>query len=443
MPAPVLWGARFQIDAGIDASNSPANAVAALKDGGFISVWVDVDQPNQSSGVYGQIYNADGSKRGTAFVINAVVDAQQEMPSVAVLKDGRIVVAYYNAGDHDGDHDGSTRVRMIGPNGELGPDFLVNAPRTGRQWLPVVTALENGGFAVAYSSPGDGSSVGVLGQAFDSNLARAGMESFLNGTTAGAQDSAALTALSNGNFVAVYEDGSGSPDDPSPSALRGRILLPNGQPAATGEFLIPVLLDGDQGRPSVTALEEGRFVVVWQHQNSTGDGSGSSIRAQIFESDGRKHGSEFLVNATTAGHQVEPAVTALKGGGFAVSYKSDAGAGDNLLLSTFDAEGRRAGDEIQVVNSPDGTILASSLSTLADGRVMVQWEDEAGGSNLYAQIVDPRFAAITLSGTSFGPGPTGCRARAAMTCSTAAPGPTGWMAVSAATCFMSTALAIR
>jgi len=82
-----------------------------------------------------------------------------------------------------------------------------------------------------------------------------------------------------------------------------------------------------QNQPSITALPDGTFVAVWTDgsgidSSGTGDDvSGSSVRGQIFNSDGTKSGAEFLVNTATDFAQWQPSITTLADGRFAVAWQ--------------------------------------------------------------------------------------------------------------------------
>src|SRR4051812_25380096 len=78
--------------------------------------------------------------------------------------------------------------------------------------------------------------------------------------------------------------------------------------------------DGIEDGSSVTALSNGTFVVTWQDQGG-GDGSGAAIRGRLFASDGTPIGPDFLIDTTTSGDQLFPAVTALANG-FVVTWFS-------------------------------------------------------------------------------------------------------------------------
>src|SRR5262245_20446295 len=104
------------------------------------------------------------------------------------------------------------------------------------------------------------------------------------------------------------------------------------------EFLINTTIAKDQENPSVVALANGKFVVTWVDDSlAFGDASGSAIVAQVFNADGSKSGSEFLVNTVTTNNQVTPRITALDNGNFVITWSDQSKNvdGDPSDPSTF------------------------------------------------------------------------------------------------------------
>ena len=88
-----------------------------------------------------------------------------------------------------------------------------------------------------------------------------------------------MTALADGRFVVTWQ--SDDTGDGSGQCVRGRLYNVDGS-AAGDDFIVNTSATSDQQRPAVTALPDGRFVVAW-HSFDPGDGSGASIRAQVFD----------------------------------------------------------------------------------------------------------------------------------------------------------------
>ncbi|WP_341328087.1 calcium-binding protein [Methylotuvimicrobium sp. KM2] len=93
-------------------------AVAALADGGFVVVWQSMLQDESYWGVYGQRFNANGTKVGGEFQVNTTVHDSQQQPTVIGLSDGGFVVSWeaeYQDGHQQGvfqDGDAATEIVM-------------------------------------------------------------------------------------------------------------------------------------------------------------------------------------------------------------------------------------------------------------------------------------------------------------------------------------------
>jgi Ca2+-binding RTX toxin-like protein len=402
MPAPVLWGSEFRINPPSAGYQEDAQLIA-LKDGSFAAVWYS-NVAGQLA-LHGQVYDTVGTPMSGVFVVNTTPIALNlgSSASLTVLEDGRFVVVWSSYGADFTQNERDIRARIFNSDGTVFDrggaegiqDFFVNTTRVGQQTDPSVTALKNGGFVVAYGDPRESGQ--LLGQTFNSTGQRVGPTEFkISADSTGHQPFSAMTTLSNGTYVAVYRNEGGS--------LDGRLFTAEGQPAPeTGEFSVTTT---SSGAPKVTALGGGRFVVMWVFgEGAGGDGSRSSIKAQIFEADGTRVNGEFIVNLITEGDQTLPSVVALPDGGFAVAFNHD-GIEQNspsvIYLTTFNRDGARTGDEIRVDPPTVEGHPTPSLTVLTDGRIVVAWseQDRDPEADSYGQIVDPRFSAIMLNGTS-------------------------------------------
>src|SRR5688572_30483408 len=134
-----------------------------------------------------------------------------------------------------------------------------------------------------------------------SGAVKFGNEFLVNTTTEWHQYQPAMSAFSNGGFVTAWTDLSGLSADNSANAIRAQIFDASGVKAGA-ELLVNTTTTGAQNQPTVTTLSDGRFVVAWSDYSGYGDtGSGPAVRAQIFNVNGTKSGSEFLVSTTREG----------------------------------------------------------------------------------------------------------------------------------------------
>lgn len=149
---------------------------------------------------------------------------------------------------------------------------------------------------------------------------------------------------------------------------------------------------GSSGRAVVSAVgggDPGEFVVVWDQFGDPlmlGDPNGWSIYAQVYNQDGSRQGSTFLVNTSTTSDQVEPVVVSRNAAdGFAVAWRDfsrlGTGGGTDALLRLFDGGGSATSGELLATNGgPTQNGLQNQISMArgeAFGAVFVTWTDYA------------------------------------------------------------------
>ncbi|MDO6963827.1 calcium-binding protein [Rhizobium alvei] len=196
-------GSEFRINTYIN-NYQRYSVVDGLADGGFVVAWASFGQDSSGEGVYAQRFNKNGETVGNEFQVNIAVDGNQNEASVAGLIDGGYVITYSADG-----LDGSGRAvfgQMYTSTGKKdGTAFQVNTYTNGYQAESHVTAIENGGFAVTWTSAGkDGSDKGVFGQVFDADGKKIGREFQLNDYTNGDQVGASSAVLSSGDLATIW-----------------------------------------------------------------------------------------------------------------------------------------------------------------------------------------------------------------------------------------------
>ncbi|MCB1494630.1 MAG: calcium-binding protein [Bauldia sp.] len=198
---------------------------------------------------------------------------------------------------------------------------------------------------------------------------------------------AEAATLSNGNYVVAYQNYVGTGDHDVDYKIFTAAGLPVAGPGVQANALDPE----DASDVQIAALAGGGFVAVWQTGN---DGSGVGIKAGVFDNEYNnvKGGATgFIVNTTTGGIQYQPDVTALKDGGFLVTWID----GGTVQGQRYDASGNKVGSEFDV--SSGGTKTDPTVASLGDGRVIFGYLSGAP-FDVQAAIFDPRTSPI--NGTS-------------------------------------------
>jgi hypothetical protein len=376
-------------------------AVTALADGGYLVTWTKWIG-EKSYGVYGQRYAADGTPVGAEFLANNGGMDTGNGPAVAALNDGGYVVTWYSWGQAgEGGSLGVYGQRFAADGSKIGAEFHVNTYTYDNQYVPSITALDDGGFFVTWSSGSQDSFYdGVYARRYAADGTAVGSEFRVNSTTANNQTYPSVTKLSDGSLVVTWmsrnQDGSGY-------GIYGQRLAPDG--ALVGEeFRVNTTATHDQLWSSVTSLENGGFVVTWASDGQ--DGSGFGIYGQRYAGDGTSLGGEFHISTYTSGNQTTPDVVALDDGGFVVAWSSNGqdGSGWGLYGQRFAADGTKAGTEFAInqITSGDqesgGYTGLTTLAVLPNGNLVQVWEGP-GDQQIYSRTFDvpPDTVGPTLS----------------------------------------------
>ncbi|WP_218044342.1 hypothetical protein, partial [Kiloniella majae] len=120
------------------------SSVAGLPDGGWVVVWDSDGQNGFAHGVYGQVYNADGSVEGAEFQIHTIAPGFWGAPVVTGLIDGGWVVTWHTYGQ-DGASLGITAQAYDADGTTQGAQVQVNDYAAYWQGNNAITGLSDGG----------------------------------------------------------------------------------------------------------------------------------------------------------------------------------------------------------------------------------------------------------------------------------------------------------
>ncbi|MFN3389359.1 MAG: hypothetical protein ACK40O_10540 [Allosphingosinicella sp.] len=175
--------------------------VAVLADGSTVIVWKAFGQDGSSLSIHGQIYDAQGAAVGGEFQVNTTVEGSQSNPSIAALKDGGFVVTFTSP---DADDDGLFGQRYDAAGTRVGGEFQINTVTAGAQRPGAVAALDGGGFVALWQSNEIGTGE-LFAQRFNSAGAKVGGPILVSDGQSGASQPE-IFALADGGFVAVWRD---------------------------------------------------------------------------------------------------------------------------------------------------------------------------------------------------------------------------------------------
>ena len=377
------------------------SSVASLKDGGWVVTWGARNQNDVSQGIYQQRYDAKGLAIGDEVRVNMTSMNGENQISSAGLSDGGWVVTWIG---QDGSGDGIFQQRYNAYGLKVGHEIRVNTTTASFQTEPSVTALAGGGWVVTWASYVTAMGYEIRQQRFGANGFPIGTETVVDSYRYGAQHPS-VTALSDGGWLVTYEGhGPASDGDGDIDIFQQRY---DADGWTVGELtLVNTLVEAGQALSTATALKDGGWVVTWSSVNA--DGSGIGIRQQRFAVNGQKVGTEVQVNTTTIADQFDSSVTALPDGGWLVTWTSGpsmTSPGD-IYQQRYASDGQKIGAENRVNTFTPGDQSLASVTTLKDGGWIVTWNSHGQDGHDYG-IYQQRY---TADGRPVGPTtPTGLR----------------------------------
>jgi hypothetical protein len=372
-------------------------AIAPDPNGGFVVVWESIDQDGDYIGVFGQRFDGAGARAGSEFRVNQYVFGPQQLPAVTALDDGGFVVAWQGYGE-GGDY-GDIFARRFDANGTAaGSEFQVNEAVPEYEVGAAVAATSDGGFVVVWDDYDD-----VFARRYDGAGMAVGAPVVANDITFGTQAGAAVGGLPDGGFVVVWSDGYYLSDgqDGFGYGVFGRRFDSAGEPQGS-EFQINAATLGDQYGAAVAVGAAGGFVVVWQSYGH--EGNQSALFARRYDSGGLPQGSEFEVSAFTGYRADPPQVAVDAANAFAVTWAvvPRAGGAAVALVRRFDSGGAALGAAERVEVQATDDQLEPAIGALSGASFVVVWRGDGvdgDGSGIVANILDATPGAPTATAT--------------------------------------------
>ncbi len=326
-------GDEFQINQ-YTSEDQTRPKVAALGDGAFVVVWDTISQDGSGWGTVGRRYKADGSADGAEFILNSTTSSSQYMVSVAGQTEGTFMAGWQ--GYHDGSGYGVYQRLFNASNTPQYGDSNIHSSTSNDQLEPDLAAHPAGFVAVWQSYGQDGNNNGIYGQRFALNGSKQDSEFKVHTYTPNAQERPSVAAFADGGFVAVWDSNN---EDGSNWGVYCQRFAANGAKIKT-PFRVNTYIESTQYYSDVATWSDGRFVVVWA---SNQDGDGYGIFGQRYNSDGTPAGNEFQINVYTKYTQYFPAVATIPGEGFVVTWYSQAqdDSVSGVFAQRYDAAGNK------------------------------------------------------------------------------------------------------
>jgi hypothetical protein len=348
--------------------------VAAAPNGSFGVAWGGTD--SDSGGVLYRIFGSDGQPLSDQSIANVFTVGSQSFPGIAALNDDRMVIVWSSA-NQDGDGTGIFG-RVFNVDGSPSTEeFGVNSATVNHQNYPAISAgAENGNYVVVWETKN------ALGGALY-NLAGMKLLEFnpASGQAGQTKIRPSVSMFADGSFVVAWQWMSTVSKDKYDIVMRtfDSSGLPTSSPSAVNTYKLNY-----QEYPSVAALSDGNFVVVWQSADL--DGSGLGVYGILLGGDGEVVKEDFKVHTDNYSNQDFAEVAALADGGFVVVYDSpaDGDGGGGIFGQRFDAEGSKIGGESHLNMKTELAQRYGVASGFAAGGFVATWVDHIyNGNNGY------------------------------------------------------------
>ncbi len=345
---------------GVTGSNP---IVSAGKDGSYLIGW--------ASGSYElviQAYDSTGQLDGAAVTVHTQNSANpmvyMDGASVTVLSNGTWVVSWSEElRDAQVDQNGITHYQegaelflqlvdpvshaLIGTPQKVDKGTVDNAIYASE---PSVNALPGGGFVVVWEREYDATDdVDIYMQRYDANGNPLGANVRVNTSTAGEQIGGDVAVLTDGSYVVAWTSMKFDKDE---NPVSGNVFMQRYSATGTklgGETPVNVASKEIQGEPAITALSGGGYVISWATSDEAAHSGPANLYAQVYDKNGVKVGSQMLITSDSS-NDLFPVVAATADGGFIVTWESLSHArgpnGQNLsgdiYSQRFDANGNSA-----------------------------------------------------------------------------------------------------
>ena len=304
--------------------------------------------------------------------VNTTIAYDQRMPDVAGLAGGGYVVTWASD-QQDGSGLGVFSQRYDQSGIPIGPESLVNTTTLYNQVSPAVAPLNDGGYAVVWSAWSE-LGVNVFVQRYYADGSRAGSETRVNDVTTGPDYVESYVAgLLDGGYVAVWS----AWDRANGATIYFQRYDASG--LSVGLATRVNSTDAYSGYYGITPTPDGGFVIVWNGP----DVSWIGVYAQRFSADGSPAGPEVRINTTTAGNQVNPAVTAVSDEGYVVTWTGrDTDGRWDVYIQRFAPDGTARGSETRVNETKSYGQADPVVTAVTGGGFVVMWQ-EAGADGTY------------------------------------------------------------
>ena len=383
-----------QTTAGDQAAAQSKGDVAMDANGNFVAVWTDWSNYDGSE-VVARRFNADGTPRGGEFLVNTTTTGNQTANGVAVSPNGAFVVVFKDQTDF------SIYARRFDADGvALGDQLQVNTNTGGvssQNAFSQVAMAADGSFVVVWAVMYTGMDRDVLYRrfAFDGTALDA-TEQRANTITSLQQSDPVIAMNPAGNYVITWDDNASGDND-----IRARRYSASGTALDAVEVLVNETTAGFQVMPAVAMDADGNYTVAWHSNNSV-------VYFKRYAADGSTLNPETAVMRDTdfASPPLfwDVSVAMSADGDFVIAasdYVNSDGDGYGSYMQRYDNTGNAFYVSPVNVGGPAGSDFLASVKMDADGDTVALYQnydgDDGSGYGVYAERYEGGSKTVDLS----------------------------------------------
>ena len=394
-----LSGTIYQ-PAGMQPGEQIAGTVGLSKNGGLI-VWQD-NTVGKGFSIRGKILAPDFSAASSAFYlatadVNSNID--QENPAVAVRADGLGAVAWQSGvrGRQN------IKLRFISAGAFSGQELQVAGGTNLDEATPSIAFLNDGSLMVAWHSTdhsqGTAATSIIKAQKLNASGEKIGASIQIDDNPGVPQRTASLTALPNGGFAVAWvseqERGNSTADvriktyDSSNSQIGSQRANASNMTCDT---------------PRLSHLDSGTVVAVWTQIDTSATGNWN-IGARLFDSQAQSQGSTIQINSGAIGHQLDPHI-ASSGSEAMIVWRmaGDSSVPPTILGAAVTADGSVDASAVQLSGGVKGNVFYPQIAAMPSGKYLATWSAFSSldnGDDIFAQRLQRASVPLTAPGVPF------------------------------------------
>jgi len=330
--------------------------------GGFVATWTGPGSTNMD--VLGRRFDVSGTAQTSDIILNQYRDNIQRFSRIAVMPSGDFAVIWEGVVVAGGDTDVAAAKFSAAGVQYPGTEQRINTTLSNDQRLADVAYSVLG--RLIYTWTNQTMTVGdeVFYRIYNANMIAQTGETLGHVFQAYDQSHSSVSADNNGNFVISWMGL--NPEGPplgDENCIMRRQFNYLGTPI-NNELSVHGATTSAESLARVAMATDGRYVIAWSSQS--GDTSGESVMARAFNADGTPHGNEFVVNSHTMNSQTQPDVSMLSDDKFVIAWQSygQDNDGNGVYAKVFWWEAPTPTPTATPTNSPTGTPTRTGTPTI-------------------------------------------------------------------------------